>query len=72
MFFKTLSLNLEIRGGGGIAAALFAALFLLLPATAFAEQTNVLFVANGYYQQETDVYNHLQDLGMFDVEIKKD
>jgi hypothetical protein len=32
----------------------------------------VLFVANGYYQQETDIYNHLQDLGMFDVEIKKD
>jgi hypothetical protein len=32
----------------------------------------VLFVANGYYQQETDIYNHLQNLGMFDVTIKKD
>jgi hypothetical protein len=49
-----------------------AAFILVLSATAFAEQTNVLFVANGYYEQETDVYNHLQDLGMFDVEIKKD
>ncbi|MCP4605916.1 MAG: DUF4185 domain-containing protein [Proteobacteria bacterium] len=53
-------------------AALLAALVLFLPARAFAEQTNVLFVANGYYQQETDIYNHLQDLGTFDITLERD
>ncbi len=53
-------------------ASVLAALFMLLPNQAFAEQTNVLFVASGYYQQETDIYNHLQDLGGFDITIKKD
>ncbi|MCP4679384.1 MAG: ThuA domain-containing protein [Deltaproteobacteria bacterium] len=51
---------------------LLMALVLLLPFGAFAEQINVLFVANGYYQQENDIYSHLQDLAVFDVTIKKD
>ncbi len=53
-----------------IATALMA-LVPLLPSGAFAVQINVLFVSNGYYQQENDIYSHLQNLTVFDVTIKK-
>ncbi|MCP4676067.1 MAG: hypothetical protein GY854_11290 [Deltaproteobacteria bacterium] len=32
----------------------------------------ILFVANGYYDQETDIHNHLQTMGFSDITVKKD
>ena len=64
--------NESIRAGIVIA---FAAA-LLLPATASAldppEPQSVLFVANGYYQQETIIRNHLLSSGAYTVAVKKD
>jgi hypothetical protein len=58
----------------GIALAFAAA--LLLPATASAldppEPQSVLFVSNGYYQQETIIRNHLLSSGAYTVTVKKD
>jgi hypothetical protein len=58
----------------GIAIAFAAA--LLLPATASAldppEPRSVLFVANGYYPQETIIRNHLLSNGAYTVTVKKD
>ena len=41
-------------------------------AIAAIETIETLFVSNGYYQQETDIYNHLVDRGIFNVTVKKD
>jgi hypothetical protein len=58
----------------GIAIAFAAA--LLLPATASAldppAPRSVLFVSNGYYQQETIIKNHLLSSGAYTVAVKKD
>jgi len=43
-----------------------------LPAVADADPVKVLFVANGYYQQEDDILDHLNDLGCYEVTTKKD
>ena len=45
---------------------------LLYSSTALAQPVKVLFVKNGWYQQETDIYNHLTDLGSYDITTKKD
>jgi len=48
---------------------------LLLASNASAQGSDpvkVLFVANGYYQQEDDILDHLNDLGCYEVTTKKD
>jgi len=45
---------------------------LLYSSTALAQPVKVLFVKNGWYQQEADIYNHLTDLGSYDITTKKD
>jgi len=47
-------------------------LFASLPARADADPVQVLFVKNGYYQQEDDILDHLNDLGCYEVTTKKD
>ena len=37
-----------------------------------SDPVQVLFVANGYYQQEDDILDHLNDLGCYEVTTKKD
>jgi hypothetical protein len=48
------------------------ALILLSSTNTRAAETEVLFVANGYYDQEDDIVGHLGDLGFYNVTVKKD
>jgi hypothetical protein len=62
------------RGGISLAAVVaLAALTSARPAAADPPTpVSVLFVANGYYQQETIIRNHLLSSGAYTVTVKKD
>ncbi len=46
--------------------------FFILVISPQLQAGEILFVANGYYSQESDIYNRLQTMGFSDVTVKKD